>query len=140
MPIIMALLSGLVFGFGLSLSGMVNPEKVLGFLDIAGHWDPSLAGVMIGAIVVSVGPFAFARHRQKSLLGLPMRLPTSRNIDRRLVFGSLLFGIGWGIAGICPGPGLVLLGMGDWRGAVFVVAMLAGMTLFELFERHRANS
>ncbi len=139
MPIIMALLSGLVFGFGLLLSGMVNPEKVLGFLDLVGRWDPSLVFVMMGAIGVSVAPFAVAKRRSKSLLGLPMQLPSARDIDKRLIAGSLLFGMGWGIAGICPGPALVLLGSGNWRGALFVVAMLSGMALFQVSERRRAN-
>ncbi|WP_454727605.1 MULTISPECIES: DUF6691 family protein [Cupriavidus] len=130
-----ALLAGLVFGFGLILAGMANPAKVLGFLDLAGAWDPSLALVMGGAIAVGLVAFALARRRRVSLLGLPMQLPATRAIDARLVGGSLLFGAGWGLAGICPGPALVLLGAGAWQGAVFVLAMLAGMTLFAWLER-----
>ena len=130
-----ALLAGLVFGLGLIVSGMANPAKVLAFLDLAGAWDPSLALVMAGAIAVGVPAFAYARCLQRTVLGLPMQLPTSTRIDRRLVLGSLLFGIGWGIAGICPGPALVLLGAGELKGTLFVVAMLAGMLLFKWLQR-----
>lgn len=132
---ITALVSGLIFGWGLILAGMANPEKVLAFLDIAGAWDPSLALVMAGAIVVGSVAFAMARRRDRSYLGLLMNLPTSRAIDRRLVLGSLTFGIGWGMAGICPGPALVLLGSGSVKGTVFVAAMLLGMGIFEILER-----
>lgn len=134
MQVLASLLAGLVFGLGLIVSGMANPVKVLGFLDLAGDWDPSLVFVMGGAIAVGAIAFFIARHRKVSLLGAPMRLPTSRDIDRRLVGGSLLFGIGWGIAGFCPGPGLVALGMGEVKALVFVAAMLAGMGIWELFE------
>ncbi len=134
MYILASLLAGLVFGLGLIVSGMANPAKVLGFLDLAGAWDPSLAFVMGGAIAVGAVAFFVARKRVVSLLGSPMRLPASRDIDRRLVGGSLLFGIGWGIAGFCPGPGLVALGMGEVKALVFVAGMLAGMGIWELFE------
>lgn len=129
-----SLLAGLVFGLGLIVSGMANPAKVLGFLDLAGAWDPSLALVMVGAIGVGVVAFFAARQRTMSLLRAEMKLPTARQIDRRLVSGSVLFGIGWGLAGFCPGPALVALGMGELKALLFVVAMLAGMGLFELFE------
>jgi len=134
MAALFALLAGAVFGIGLIVSGMANPAKVLGFLDLAGDWDPSLAFVMAGAIGVGVLAFAFARRRTVSLLGLKMRMPTNTALDRRLLGGSLLFGIGWGIAGFCPGPALVALGMGEQKALVFVAAMLLGMGLFELFE------
>ena len=134
---IASLLSGLVFGLGLIISGMANPAKVLGFLDLAGAWDPSLALVMAGAIAVGLLSFGLAKGRTRSLLGAEMRLPTARHIDRRLVGGSLLFGIGWGVAGFCPGPALVALGMGQVKAVVFVAAMLAGMALFELLERRQ---
>ncbi|MDM0058618.1 YeeE/YedE family protein [Variovorax fucosicus] len=133
-------LAGLVFGLGLLVSGMANPGKVLGFLDLAGKWDPSLAFVMAGAIAVGMGAFFVAGRRARSLLGAEMRLPTARHVDRRLVIGSLVFGLGWGVAGFCPGPGLVALGMGEAKALVFVCAMLAGMAGFELVElrqRHR---
>jgi uncharacterized membrane protein YedE/YeeE len=135
MPLFLSFAAGLVFGLGLIVSGMANPAKVLGFLDLAGPWDPSLAFVMGGAIAVGAIAFAIAGRRSTSFLGLPMQLPKASQIDRRLAGGSLLFGIGWGLAGFCPGPALVALGMGEWKALVFVAAMLAGMGLFELFER-----
>jgi uncharacterized membrane protein YedE/YeeE len=138
MHLVASFFAGLVFGFGLILSGMANPAKVLGFLDLAGAWDPSLALVMAGAIAVGIFAFALARNRTESYLGLDMKMPAARRIDRRLIGGSVVFGIGWGIAGFCPGPGLVALGMGEWKAAVFVAAMLAGMALFELLERRPA--
>jgi uncharacterized protein len=137
---IAALVTGLVFGFGLLISGMANPAKVLAFLDLAGPWDPSLALVMAGAIAVGAIAFALAGRRQESLLGEPMRLPTRREIDLPLVLGSLGFGIGWGLAGFCPGPALVALGAGEMKALVFVAAMLGGMEIFELIERRRARS
>ncbi|MCT9074787.1 DUF6691 family protein [Cupriavidus gilardii] len=140
MPGFFALLAGVVFGIGLIISGMANPAKVLAFLDLAGNWDPSLAFVMAGAILVGIVAFAVARRRSATLLGLPMRMPTATVVDRRLVGGSLLFGIGWGLAGFCPGPALVTLGMRDYKAVVFVVAMLVGMGLFELLERGRRRS
>ena len=134
MALIASFLAGLVFGLGLIVSGMANPAKVLGFLDLTGTWDPSLAFVMVGAISVGILAFAIARRRTASFLGLHMKVPGERPIDRRLVGGSVVFGIGWGIAGICPGPALVLLGVGQDKALVFVGTMLVGMGLFELFE------
>ena len=128
-------LAGLVFGTGLLLSGMVDPVKVQGFLDLTGAWDPSLVLVMAGAIAVGLVAFTLAGKRSRSLLGADMKLPLSRQIDRRLVGGSVVFGIGWGLAGVCPGPGLVALGMGQGKAVVFIAAMLVGMGLFEWFER-----
>ena len=136
MNALFSFLAGLVFGIGLIVSGMSNPAKVLGFLDLAGKWDPSLALVMAGAIAVGLAAFALAKQRQTTWLGLPMLLPVARHIDRRLVIGSLLFGVGWGVAGICPGPALVLVGAGVSKGVIFAVAMLAGMGVFELLERY----
>lgn len=135
MPTLFALLAGAVFGIGLIVSGMADPARALGFLDLAGNWDPSLAFVMGGAILVGAVAFTFARKRTVSLLGLQMRMPTATQVDRRLVGGGLLFGIGWGVAGFCPGPALVALGMGEQKAVVFVAAMLAGMVLFELWDR-----
>ncbi|MCC6531670.1 MAG: YeeE/YedE family protein [Burkholderiales bacterium] len=132
-----AALSGLLFGVGLIVSGMVNPAKVLGFLDLAGKWDPSLALVMAGAIAVGVPAFFVAAKRRRSLLGAAMSIPTARRIDRRLVLGSAVFGIGWGLAGFCPGPALVSLASGHVEVALFVLAMLAGMIVFERIERAR---
>ena len=135
MLIVSSLLAGLVFGLGLILSGMANPAKVLGFLDLAGRWDPSLAFVMAGAIAVGAIGFRVARKRTSTILGAPIELPASRQIDRRLLAGGLLFGVGWGVAGFCPGPALVALGQGEIKALVFVGAMLAGMGIFEFFER-----
>jgi uncharacterized membrane protein YedE/YeeE len=126
---------GLLFGIGLILSGMTDPGKVIGFLDLFGAWDPSLALVMGGAILVGVFAFAFAKKRTSTFLGGALHLPKSNDIDRRLVVGGLVFGAGWGLAGFCPGPALVSLGAGQPKAAVFVTAMLAGMYVFELLER-----
>ena len=134
MQIVMALVAGLVFGVGLIISGMSNPAKVIGFLDLAGKWDPSLALVMGGAIAVSFIPFQLAGRRSKALLGEPMRLPAARDIDRRLVLGALAFGVGWGLAGYCPGPALASLLSGSTKSVVFVAAMTGGMLLFQLLE------
>ena len=135
MPILASLFSGLVFGLGLIVSGMANPTKVLAFLDLAGAWDPSLMFVMGGAIAVGFFAFRVAAKRSRTLLGAPLCLPQPGRIDRRLLFGSALFGVGWGLAGICPGPGLVLLGAGAPEGVVFVLALLAGIGAFELWQR-----
>ena len=135
MHIVMALLVGLVFGLGLIVSGMTNLAKVIGFLDLAGSWDPSLAFVMGGAILVGAVAFAFTRKRDRSLLGAAMRLPTATGIDRRLVLGSLAFGAGWGLAGYCPGPALASLASGGAKPLIFTLAMLGGMLLFETLER-----
>ncbi|BCL75968.1 hypothetical protein JHS3_17040 [Jeongeupia sp. HS-3] len=128
-----ALLAGLLFGLGLIVSGMANPAKVTGFLDLAGRWDPSLALVMAGAIGVGLAGFGIARRRATSYLGEVMQLPASSVIDRKLIVGGLLFGIGWGLAGICPGPALVALSAGAPQAMVFVIAMLAGMGLHRWF-------
>ena len=138
MTVLTALLAGLVFGIGLIVSGMANPAKVLGFLDLAGAWDPSLAFVMGGAIAVGAPAYLVAKGRTHSFIGAAMRLPAPRRIERRLVLGSLLFGIGWGIGGFCPGPGLVGIGMGEVKALVFVAAMLAGMGIFEWLERRQS--
>ena len=135
MSILASLFSGLVFGLGLIVSGMANPAKVLAFLDLAGAWDPSLMFVMGGAIAVGFFAFRVAEKRSRTLLGAPLCLPQPGRIDRRLLFGSALFGVGWGLAGICPGPGLVLLGAGAPEGVVFVLALLAGIGAFELWQR-----
>ena len=123
-----ALLSGLVFGLGLIASGMADPAKVKGFLDLFGAWDPSLAFVMAGAIAVAALAFARARRRTASWTGVPMEIPTSTVIDRRLILGGVLFGIGWGVAGFCPGPALVAASSGSLAALGFVAAMLVGMT------------
>lgn len=132
-----SLLSGLIFGLGLILAGMANPAKVLAFLDLAGRWDPSLGLVMGGAIAVGVVAFAIAKKRQHSYLGFSIQLPTSRIIDKRLVFGSLVFGMGWGLVGICPAPAFVLVGSGSDKGLIFSVFMILGMVIFEVLENYR---
>jgi uncharacterized membrane protein YedE/YeeE len=131
MAVFFAVAAGLMFGLGLIVSGMANPAKVLGFLDLAGKWDPSLLLVMAGAIAVGLAAFTLARRRTLSAIGLTMQLPTSRTIDTPLVVGSLVFGIGWGLAGFCPGPALVALGAGYSKAAVFVAGMLLGMGAFD---------
>ena len=135
MHILMALLSGLIFGIGLVISGMTDPSKVIGFLDLAGNWNPSLGFVLAGAILVGLVGFHFASRRATTLLGAALRLPTGNHIDRRLVLGSLAFGAGWGLAGYCPGPALASLAADGDKPLVFVAAMVAGMALFALFER-----
>ena len=126
---------GLLFGWGLILAGMTDPGKVIGFLDLAGAWDPSLAFVMGGAIAVGFFAFALAKKRTTNLFGGALHLPTSRDIDRPLVIGALLFGAGWGLAGFCPGPGIVSMAAGEFKGLVFVAAMVAGMAVFEFTNR-----
>lgn len=137
MQALMALVAGLIFGTGLIVSGMTDPAKVIGFLDLAGNWDPSLAFVMGGAIMVGLVAFRFAAGRTRSLLGAAMRLPTANQIDRRLVLGGLAFGAGWGLAGFCPGPALASIASGNAKALVFTAAMVAGMVLFEVIERLR---
>lgn len=139
MYILFSFIAGLVFGFGLIVSQMVSPVKVIGFLDVFGRWDPSLLLVMAAAVVITTIGFAFARKRTSTLLGTPMHMPTARDIDRRLIGGSAVFGIGWGLAGFCPGPALVALGTGHVKAFIFVIAMLAGMGIFELIERRRGR-
>ncbi|HEU0289550.1 MAG TPA: DUF6691 family protein [Burkholderiales bacterium] len=126
---------GVLFGAGLIVSGMTDPSKVIGFLDITGSWDPSLGLVMGGAVGVGLIAFRAARGRTTPILGGTMGLPAERQIDRRLILGSLAFGIGWGLAGFCPGPALVAFGADYDKAVVFTIAMLAGMVLFELAER-----
>ncbi|MBY0485506.1 DUF6691 family protein [Nitrosomonas sp.] len=127
----MALLSGVVFGLGIILSGMVNPAIVLAFLDITGNWDSSLLWVMGGAVAVGFIAFALAKKRTNSYLGLSMQIPAVTKIDSRLLLGSLVFGVGWGIAGICPGPAVVLAGTGSTDALVFLIAMLLGMNIYQ---------
>ena len=138
MKAIAAFACGLVFGIGLLVSGMADPSKVIAFLDVAGRFDPSLLVVMASGLGVAALAYALARRRSASVLGDAFDVPSSRMLDRRLVGGALVFGIGWGIAGVCPGPAFVVLGAGRVEGVVFVAAMLAGMGVFELRQRRRA--
>ena len=133
MNILAALVSGLLFGAGLILSGMSDPAKVFGFLDVAGQWDPSLAFVMAGGIGVAVLPFALATRLERSWLGQTIALPEKNGITDRLVVGSALFGVGWGLAGICPGPALIGLGAGYLPATIFAVSMLLGMAASERY-------
>lgn len=128
---------GLLFGWGLILAGMTDPGKVVGFLDLSGLWDPSLAFVMGGAIAVAGLAFSVAKRRTASFLGGALHWPKSADIDAPLIVGALLFGVGWGLAGFCPGPGLVSMAAGEIKALTFVGAMAAGMIGFELRSRMR---
>ncbi|KLN96571.1 DUF6691 family protein [Moellerella wisconsensis] len=131
MVAISALFSGLLFGFGLIIAGMSNPAKILAFLDITGQWDPSLLVTMAVAMLISAVAFWIAKQRKSSLLHCDIQIPTKTVIDKKLVLGSLLFGIGWGLAGICPGPAVLLTGAGQWQGIIFTFAMVLGMWIFQ---------
>jgi uncharacterized protein len=137
MNALFALLSGLIFGLGLIAGGMTDPAKVKGFLDLFGAWDPSLALVMGGAIAVGVVAFAAARRRTVSWTGVPMEMPNNTTIDGRLLVGGALFGIGWGVAGFCPGPALVAASTGSTSALMFVAAMLTGMTIYDQLSAKR---
>ena len=130
---------GLLFGLGLLVSGMANPAKVLAFLDVAGRWDPSLAFVMAGAVAISATGYLVARRRGRPLLASRLEIPTRRNLDPRLIAGAAVFGLGWGLAGLCPGPALTLLTVAPAQAMTFVVAMVAGMLLFRLVPRAAAK-
>ena len=129
-----ALISGILFGIGLALSGMINPNKVLNFLDVFGNWDPSLAFVMGGGLFVTFIAFHFIPKLKKPIIEDKFRLPTSRDIDKPLIIGAALFGIGWGIAGYCPGPGFASLGLGLFDAVIWVVALLAGFVTHHFFD------
>jgi uncharacterized membrane protein YedE/YeeE len=126
-------LIGLLFGFGLILSGMSNPQKVLDFLDITGQWDPSLLFVMGGAVIVGLAGFYLVTRRTEAFFSGALHLPKRKEITRPLVLGSLIFGVGWGIAGFCPGPVLVAMGSGSFKAFVFVIFMLLGMAFCNRF-------
>jgi uncharacterized protein len=133
--LLIALVSGLVFGVGLVISQMMNPAKVLNFLDVAGHWDPSLAFVMAGAIPVAAISFYLGRHRRAPIFAKTFQTPAQTRIDFRLIAGATLFGIGWGLVGFCPGPALAALQSGRHEVFIFVAAMIAGMLVFRLTDR-----
>ncbi|ODI96017.1 YeeE/YedE family protein [Acinetobacter pittii] len=132
---IFAFLFGSLFSLGLMISGMSNPEKVLGFLDIFGQWDISLMFVMLGAIAVAFIPFQKAIKSPKTLFNEQIQLPTNTQIDQRLIVGTFIFGIGWGIAGICPAPALTLIGLGHFEALYFIVAMLLGMFIYRILNK-----
>jgi uncharacterized protein len=134
MALITSLLAGLVFGIGLILSGMTNPAKIIGFLDFTGKWDPSLMFVMLGAILISFFAFRIAAKKTSTVMGQSISIPTKKEIDTRLIAGSAIFGIGWGLAGYCPGPGLASIATGGLQPILFVIAMLLGMTLYEALQ------
>jgi len=139
MALLIPFCTGLVFGVGLLLSGLTNPAKVLAFLDLAGAWDPSLLFTMGGATAVAGVAFRIAGRRGRTLLGGALRLPGPGTIDRRLLLGSAAFGIGWGLAGFCPGPALASLAAGSIKPLLFTLAMVAGMGIFELAESIRRS-
>jgi len=126
-------LIGVMFGFGLIISGMTNPQKILNFLDITGSWDPSLIFVMGGAVLVGLGGFYLVTKRSEAFFGGALHIPKRRDITMPLIIGSVMFGVGWGIAGFCPGPAIVSLGSGQIKALVFVLAMLAGMASCDRF-------
>lgn len=136
MHILTAFLSGFLFGLGILISGMGNPKKVLAFLDLAGHWDPSLIFVMISAISISFFAFRFAKKRGKAFNGQALHFPSTQQIDWKLITGSLIFGAGWGLAGICPGPAITLLINSSIKGIAFILAMLLGMGAFFYLDRY----
>ena len=131
---IIGLLAGLLFGFGLLISGMTDPVKVQGFLDVFGAWDISLALVMGGGLAVAIIGVQLAKRQQSSWIGTLIEMPTKTTINKKLLIGAMLFGIGWGLVGICPGPGIVLLGTGQWQAYVFIPAMIIGMLVYQWLE------
>ena len=140
LPPLVSVLAGALFGLGLLCSGMVDPAKVLAFLDVLGRWDPRLAGVMAAAVAVAAPAFWWVARRGRALSGAPVELPPTRGLDARLVCGSLLFGAGWGLAGLCPGPALVAAALGSGGALLFVAAMLAGMGLHRLLQGRSGSS
>ena len=131
---IIGLLAGLLFGFGLLISGMTEPVKVQGFLDVFGAWDISLALVMGGGLAVAIVGVQLAKRQQTSWIGTLIEMPNKTVINKKLLIGAMLFGIGWGLVGICPGPGIVLLGTGQWQAYVFIPAMIVGMLFYQWLE------
>ncbi len=130
---------GLLFGIGLLVSGMANPAKVLAFLDVTGRWDPSLAFVMAGAVAVSAAGYRVARRRGRPVLAPRLEIPTRRDLDPRLLVGAAVFGLGWGLAGLCPGPALTILTVVPAPAATFVAAMVVGMLMFRLVPSSTSN-
>jgi len=132
MQIVIALLSGVIFGAGLAVSGMVNPAKILNFFDIAGTWDPSLIFVMAGALAVTMVGYRLAWQRPSPMFAATYHLPSANQIDARLIGGSALFGLGWGLSGFCPGPAIASLTTLSTEPVIFIIAMLAGMLAVKL--------
>src|ERR1700736_3113960 len=140
MLLLSAFAAGLLFGLGLIVSQMVNPAKVLAFLDVTGAWDPSLAFVMVGAIAASAVGYVLARRHGQSALGERLEIPRRRDFDGRLVGGAVIFGVGWGLVGLCPGPALVIFPLGFWQASIFVASMLAGVGLFAALPSGKSDS
>ncbi|HET7680950.1 MAG TPA: DUF6691 family protein [Xanthobacteraceae bacterium] len=137
MAILSAFMSGLLFGLGLIISQMINPAKVLAFLDVFGRWDPSLALVMVGAVLASSLGYLVARRRGAPVLAATLEIPTRRDLDSRLLAGAALFGVGWGLVGLCPGPALAILSFGLWQAFLFFAAMIAGIAAFAMLPSHQ---
>lgn len=134
-----SLATGTIFGAGLALSDMINPARVLAFLDVAGRWDPALAFVMGGAIIPMVIAYAFLKRMRAPLLDKSFFMPENRVLDRRLIIGAALFGVGWGLVGFCPGPAIAGLILGAWQPWLFVIAMLAGMWIHRIATTPRSR-
>ncbi len=136
----LAFLSGILFGIGLLVSGMTDPAKVIAFLDIAGAWDPSLILVMITAVVVALAPIQMAQHRNRSVIGEKIAFPTTSGITGKLILGSAIFGVGWGMTGLCPGPSLASLAGSTWQEWLFFSSMVVGMVGFEVWQRAESRT
>lgn len=136
MKLIISFLSGFLFSIGLGISGMTQPHIVRGFLDIFGSWDPKLIGVMLGAIAVHAIAYRLTMNRTSPVLDTSFKLPTKKDVDKRLFFGAIIFGLGWGWVGICPGPGLVALLSGDLRFILFIGSLIIGMLIFQFVDRN----
>ena len=130
----LALISGIVFGTGLGLSQMIDRQRVLGFLDLAGTWDPTLLFVLAGAVAFTIVAFRFVLRRKTPLLADKFYVPSRNDVDGKLVLGAALFGVGWGLSGYCPGPGITALVLGSWNPVLFVLALVAGMFAFNYYE------
>ena len=137
---IITFLAGLIFGLGLIVSGMTNPANIIGFLDVAGNWNPSLAFVMVGGISITFFAFRYMANKKRTLFNEPVQLPGTTDLSKELVIGSLLFGAGWALAGFCPGPALVALGTGSKQAGIFVLAMLVGMYGHDIFYKRLFNN
>lgn len=139
MAILLAFTSGLLFGLGLTISQMINPAKVLAFLDVFGRWDPSLALVMAAAVLASSVGYVVARRQGTPVLAASLEIPTRRDFDSRLLAGAALFGLGWGLVGLCPGPALAILSLGLWQALLFAAAMIAGMAVFAMLPSQQSK-
>lgn len=138
---LVSLLAGGLFGFGLALSQMTNPEKIINFLDFfGGTWDPTLALVLGGAVLVTLASFRFILRRERPLLAPRFHLPTRHDIDGRLIGGAAIFGVGWGLAGLCPGPGVASIAQGAWRPVIFLMGVIAGMLVFRYAGARRSST